>query len=130
MVPLTGVKVTWDWRSQKSSSPVTQTKEAHDPLKTPILVSKNEPHRLSVVDKPSPAKLYHTPGAVFNVVTQVPTASGLALAVLAAMVWPQAIGIAAEQRSLAGVGGGGGGGSVMSTVKAAQVGVGQVSTIK
>lgn len=59
-----------------------------------------------MVELPSPTKVYHTPGAEFKEVTQVATASAVAVVVDALIVCPHAIGNAPVQRSLAGGGGG------------------------
>ena len=103
-MPIAAVKLTWDLVPQKSSFPATQVSDPQDPLNTPILVSKEDPQRLKVVSVPSPAKVYQTPGAVFNVVPQVATASVVANVVEPVSVSPQLIVSAPEQRSLAGGG--------------------------
>jgi len=102
VVPKVGVKVTWDCNPQKSSLPVTQTRAPQVPLNTPILVSYPEPQRLKVFETPFPMKVYHRPGAVFKLVTQVATASADAPTVVPVMVCPQLIVMAPAQASLGG----------------------------
>jgi hypothetical protein len=69
------------------------------PVNTPILVSKLLPQRLNVTEPLTLSSLYHTPGAVFNPVVQVGTASEVAPVVVPVTVTPQVSAMAPEQRS-------------------------------